>query len=156
MMAPIQTGPVYRCWVCGRPAAGIIEFSEAMGGPTALDRYAEYIGYLDLDRLCRQAGHPSRVARLGKAITPLDFPPGCSLEEKIQAIREAVEFLTSFGVREETLPDRIARIVHLVHVGALRPSDAIQDICNLAGIRLVPIPAFEPLPEVEYEMPLVR
>lgn len=140
-MAPIQTGPVYRCWVCGRPASGIIEFSKAMGGPTVLDRYAEYIGYLDLDRACRQAGHPSRIARLGKAITLLDFPPNCSLEEKIRAIREAVASLTSFSAREETLPDRIARIVHLVHVGAIPPGEAVQDICNLAGIREVPVSA---------------
>lgn len=133
-MAAIQTGPVYRCWVCGRPARRIIPFREAMGGTTLLDKYADYIGYLDLDEHCRKAGHPSRVARLGNAITPLVFPERSSLEERIRAIQEAVECLTCWSTREETVQDRIIRLLYLVHVGAVLPEEAFQDICDLAGL----------------------
>lgn len=151
-MKPIQTGPIYRCWTCGRPVARIIGFREAMGGPTLLDKYADYIGYLDLDRACKEAGHPARVARLGNAITPLVFPEPSSLEERIRAIQQAVEHLASRRVLRgtATVQDRIAHILYLVHIGTISPEEALRDICDLIGI-----PATS-LSEVQHEVPLVQ
>jgi hypothetical protein len=145
---PVQFGPTYYCWVCGAPAVGIIDFSTAMGGPTALDKYASYIGYLDLPVECRRNRHPARVARLGAAITPLHFPERCSVEEKTQAIRDAVEYLASLGIHEETLAHRIARIVHLVRVGAIEPDRAVNELCDLAGIQPVSVPVFSEVDHV--------
>ncbi|WP_347246411.1 hypothetical protein [Thermogutta sp.] len=147
---PVQTGPVYRCWVCQRPAAGIMDFRTAMGGPTVLDRYADYIGYLDLDRICRQQMHPSRVARLGNLVTPLHFPKGCTVEERIQAIQDAVQFLLEQP--QENLADQmmreIARIIHLVYVGTIHPDKA------MGLVRLILTMKAEEM-EVRHEMSMV-
>jgi hypothetical protein len=143
MAAPVQLMPPYRCWVCGKPVKGIIPYALAMGGPTVLDRYADYIGYLDLDRTCREQGHPSRVARLGPAITPLDFPAGATLEQKFQAIREALELLVVQSAREETLVDKIANVIYLTYAGAMPPDEALRQICELTGIHPVPLPNLE-------------
>lgn len=139
-MNTIQTGPIYRCWVCGKPARGILDFQLMMGGPTLLDKYADYIGYLDLDPECRRAKHPSRIARLGNLITPLHFPEGCSLEERIQAIQQAVNMLIvhkgPYGYEDhKTLQGRIARIVYQVHIGTIPPDEAIQTIIDLVEVQ---------------------
>jgi hypothetical protein len=88
------------------------------------------------------------VARLGAAITPLHFPERCSVEEKAQAIRDAVEYLASLGIHEETLAHRIARIVHLVRVGAIEPDRAVNELCDLAGIQPVSLPVFSEVDHV--------
>jgi hypothetical protein len=62
---PIQTGPDYRCFTCGAPAQGGHCW---LPSNSPLDPYAVHIFYLRLPCGCNH-----RVARLGDAITPLEF-----------------------------------------------------------------------------------
>ena len=62
---PIQLGPDYACFTCGAPASGG-HYWLPCNSP--LDAYSTNIFYLRLPCACCH-----RVARLGDAITPLEF-----------------------------------------------------------------------------------
>ena len=92
----IQTGPAsaYRCFVCGVTATGG-HFWLPCGSP--LDAYGEHIFYLRLPCRCNH-----RVARLGDAITPLEFvrlpdfwaqiaANTAAIERALVLLRQAVE-----------------------------------------------------------------
>jgi hypothetical protein len=135
---PIQVGPVYTCWVCGAPAKGLRGYRETIVGPTVLDDWADHIAYLRLPESCRLRHHPTRVARLGAAITPLRFAydndPGYpeSVEERIRAIQEAVARLArEVGPQGAPEPDPAASIVYRLLAGVLAPETAIEEIREL-------------------------
>lgn len=136
MQTTYQVGPVYRCWVCGKPARGLWPYTDivAMGCPTLLDDWADHIAYLDLPQSCIRGGHPSRVARLGAAITPLDFPtPDRGVEERIAAIRRALDLLVRQVGPRGVPEDPAASIVYRLLAGVLAPEVAIREIRALIG-----------------------
>ena len=91
----IQFGPVYRCWTCNEPIAHLVPFHEWVPEPTALDRYADHLAYLNLPTSCSQYHHPARVVAVGPAITPVDWPRFATQAEKVEAIRNAITLLTT-------------------------------------------------------------
>ena len=95
VIGQVQFGPVYRCWICGEPVARLVPYHEWLPPPTAMDRYADHLAYLDLSFECKQRCHPSRVAMVGPAVTPVDWPRGAPTAERVQAIQEAITLLAA-------------------------------------------------------------
>lgn len=134
----IQVGPVYTCWVCGAPARGLRGFRETIGGPTVLDDWADHIAYLRLPESCLRQHHPTRVARLGAAITPLVFHYDSNpynpepVEERIRTIREAIARIArEYGPQGPPAADPAAGIVYRLLAGILAPEQAIREIREL-------------------------
>jgi hypothetical protein len=135
----VQFGPAYRCWICGEPVGRLVPFHEWVPGPTALDRYAEHLAYLDLHPGCRSRSHPARVVRVGPAITPVDWPKHTPVEERFGAIERAITLLA------EALQDKRVQVDHVeglddalalalrIHQGALAPAQGAAEIRALAG-----------------------
>ena len=94
----VQTGPVYRCPVCGHPALGLDPWPVNPANPCRLDEWAAHIWYLRRTCGCRKLG---RVARLGDCITPLEFtydrylPFEQRVEANVQAVRAALKAIAS-------------------------------------------------------------
>jgi hypothetical protein len=80
----VQPGPEYACPICGQPALGLVPWPVNAANPCRLDDWAAHIAYLRRACGCRTGG---RVARLGEAITPLDFryDPGLSYAQRAEA-----------------------------------------------------------------------
>ena len=132
VFSKVQTGPIYHCPTCGATAKCLIPHSN--GGHLAAWR--DHIAYLDLPAPCRQANHPTRVAVLGAACTPLAFPydddaTSATTEECVALIREALDRIV-----QETGPtgaphDPAANIVYRLLAGVLAPEPAIAEIREL-------------------------
>lgn len=88
----VQFGPVYRCFVCGEKVTRLIPYVEHRQGVTFLDRFADHLAYLNLAPPCKAARHPSRVAVVGPAITPVDLD--IPREQRHRRIEEAIALLT--------------------------------------------------------------
>ncbi|MBI3764147.1 MAG: hypothetical protein HY260_20085 [Chloroflexi bacterium] len=136
LAAPIQTGPIYSCFVCGGAADDLRHWLRC---GSHLDEWAEHIGYLSLPKACVLARHPQRVARLGKAITPLEFDsnPATPFSERIlaniAAIRAAVEYLAECIPPDERQHDPASRIIYRLLAGRLPPQAAIAEIRALVA-----------------------
>jgi hypothetical protein len=135
----VQFGPIYRCWVCGEAADRLVPFHDWVPAPTALDRYAEHLAYLDLSFGCKQQHHPARVVVVGPAVTPVDWPKHATVVARLDAIREAIDLLT------ETLRDRQGRVgagkfdealalALRLHGRAIAPAQGAQEIRALTGV----------------------
>lgn len=126
-----QTGPVYRCPICGAPAHRLIPYSQYALPGGHLDDWGDHIAYLDLPTSCRQAGHPARVAVLGHAVASLVFPYDshgghATTEECITLIRQALDTLAQIG--QPSPHDPAASIVYRLLAGLLSPQAAIEHI----------------------------
>ena len=94
----VQTGPAYRCPVCGQPVLGLDPWPVNPARPCRLDAWAAHIGYLRRACGCRTQG---RVARLGDAITPLEFaydyclPFERRVEANVRALQAALALIAS-------------------------------------------------------------
>jgi hypothetical protein len=134
----VQFGPVYRCWICGEPVERLVPFHEWVPGPTALDRYAEHLAYLDLHSGCRHRSHPARVVVVGPAITPVDWPKRASVDERFGAIERAIVLLTA-ELRDrqaQACPDGFDESLALalrLYSRAIAPAQGAQEIRALAG-----------------------
>lgn len=135
----VQFGPVYRCWICGEPAVRLVPYHEWVPGPTVLDRYADHIAYLDLPFDCKRQRHPARVVVVGPAITPVDWPRGAPVEQRLWAIQEAITLLAA------ELQDKRAQASHSgfdealalalrLHSRAVAPAQGAEEIRALAGV----------------------
>ncbi len=129
----VQFGPVYRCFICDEPVR-LIPFHEWVIGPTVLDRYADHIAYLDLAFDCKQDHHPARVAVVGPAIMPVDWPVRCTTSVKITAIRAAMVSLQQ-SLEERTytgLFDKALVVALELHSQLIAPALGAQQIRALA------------------------
>lgn len=134
----VQFGPVYRCWICGEPAARLVPFHEWCRGPTLLDRYADHLAYLD--RRCRDKGdHPCRVVVVGPAVTPVNWPDSAPLEERFAAIEEAMALLADelqarrAGGDGKRFDPALALALRL-RSGILTPAQGAQEIHDLVAL----------------------
>ena len=130
-----QTGPVYHCPVCGKPAYRLIPYSEHATGNGHLDAWGDHIAYLDLRASCRADGHPARVAILGTAIAPLIFPrsPDGTVVtgECVALIRQTIDTLAQEAGPHAT-HDPAAAIVYRLMAGLISPQAAVEEIHALA------------------------
>lgn len=71
----IQSGPAYRCFLCGCPAKGLIYWPTGAKSPSPLDLYAAHIAYLHPTCRCHLAhvGCTRVAVTSAGAITPLRF-----------------------------------------------------------------------------------
>ena len=94
----VQSGPVYACPSCGKPALGLVPWPVNSANPCKLDEWSAHIWYLRRNCGCRSGG---RVARLGDRITPLEFTydRSMSYEQRVQAnvtaLRDALALLSA-------------------------------------------------------------
>lgn len=135
---PVQTGPVYHCFVCGQPARGLRPWPVVPLQPCALDDWADHVAYLELTCPCSHT-HPgcSRVARLGEAITPLafaddDLPYQDRVTANVTAVRKAVRLMAQVVPLDDRQTDPARRIVFALLAGTLSPEAAIRAIRELA------------------------
>jgi hypothetical protein len=135
----VQFGPLYRCWACNAPVAHLVPFHEWVPAPTALDAVADHLAYLDLSFDCKRQGHPARVAVVGPAITPVDWPTRVAVAERLQAIQQAIALLAA--ALQEQQPDRsgefdrpLALALRLYGHG-LSPAQGAQEIRTLTAGR---------------------
>jgi len=134
----LQTGPVYRCPVCGTVARRLIPYYEVISPGGHLDAWGDHIAYLDLPTTCKAAGHPARVAVFGSAILPLIFPGDrdreyhTTTEECVERIQKALERIVQEVGPHPATPDPAASIVYRLVAGVLAPEPAIQEIRSLA------------------------
>jgi hypothetical protein len=108
-------------------------------GPTALDRYAEHLAYLDLHPGCRSRSHPARVVRVGPAITPVDWPKHTPVEERFGAIERAIARLTAElrDIKAQADLDGIDESLALalrLYGRAIAPAQGAQEIRALVGV----------------------
>lgn len=135
---PVLVGPPWCCPICGAPASGLVNWSQALspqtGTPTQIDDWGEYIWYLyGLPQVCKDAGHPARVVRVGNAITPVAFPYDASGQgdaadqiEAVRRIQAAVGHLVAVLEIEEQ--DPLTALVYRLVAGRMSPERAIGEI----------------------------
>lgn len=133
----VQTGPVYHCFVCGRPARGLRPWPVLPHHPCPLDDWADHVAYLELTCACPHT-HPScsRVARLGNAITPLafvnsDLPDQDRVTTNVTAVRQAVRMIAQVVPLDDWQVDPATRTVFALLAGTLSPESAIRAIREL-------------------------
>jgi len=129
----IQTGPVYHCPQCGAACKGVNSAEQAhapFGGvPLWMQDWADHVAYLDRPARCRRERHfGARVVRLGAAILSVDWPDRAPDEDKIAAIRQALDRIAHEIGPQGAPHDPAASIVYRLLAGVLPPQRAIADI----------------------------
>jgi hypothetical protein len=132
----VQFGPVYRCWICDQPAVRLVPWHEWVPPPSSLDRYATHLAYLDLPG-CN--GHPCRVALVGPAITPVDWPRNAPAAQAVTSIEEAIDLLATAlqeKQEQEGLPgplDQALKLALRLRAGAVTPTQGAAEIRTLVA-----------------------
>jgi len=103
--------------------------------PTTLDRYAEHLGYLNLHPTCIHPRHPARVAVVGPAITPVNWPEEGSLAEQFRAIEAALEVLMAALEERKSDPvggfDQALALALRLYGRVLSPAQGAEEIRTL-------------------------
>jgi hypothetical protein len=147
----IQTEQPYHCPECGAPIPPrrILHYSR-FRSPNAihkpLDDFEDHVNYLH----CVYCHCCSRVARLGNAILPFDWPDNCDAEQEARTVAQALARIVQEIGPQGTACDPAAAIVYRLIAGTLAPQLAITQIRELvdramAGALLVDeaMPVFE-------------
>lgn len=132
---PVQTGPLYKCFVCGGPALigrsfadGARVFLSAGYGSSPLDEWGEHIWYLSKQCKCQ----PLRVARWGDCIAPLTpaSADGASVisPADIPQIREALAAIAAAVPEDERTHDLLTKVVYQLMAGQIAPEKAISEL----------------------------
>jgi len=125
------------CFECGAPVDGVscyLEFLSPQAIPNNVDPWGKYIWYLKLSDSCRDAGHRSRVIRLGDVIAQL------GAREKavtVEQIREELAQLAALPESQSSKPDPTERIVYQLVAGQITPDAAIAEIRELVRLGVV-------------------
>jgi hypothetical protein len=139
----VQFGPVYRCFVCGKPVIQLRPYHSLIQPPTDMDRYADHYAYLETPVTCTRAHHPVRVAVVGPAITPVDWPDRAPVEVKEAAFEEALALLTEALQEqdEHSVFDPVLSVLSALHARAITPAEAQRRLASLPSASfLVPQP----------------
>ena len=143
----IQTPP-YTCPRCGAAIREILHYTDNLNPRSAwkpLDDYAEHLHYLN----CTACDKCTRVARLGDAVLPFDWPENVDAEGEARTIAAVLaEIVQRVGPQGGT--DPAASIVYRLLASTLAPEAAIREIRALvqdatgeAMIEPVPVFAFQ-------------
>ena len=129
----IQTAPPYHCPTCGAPIREVLQYSHFIS-PTALrkplDDLAEHLHYLN----CHTCGKCQRVARVGDAVLPFDWPRDVTPEEEARVLARLVKHLVVEAGPQQDGGDPAASIVWRLLAGTLAPLAAIGEIHALVEV----------------------
>lgn len=132
----IQTEQPYRCPACGASIRRILFYRDYMplvGRWKPLDDFADHFNYLD----CKACGKCSRVARLGDAVLPFEWPENCDGEQEARTVAQALaRIVAEIGPQGATC-DPAAAIVYRLIAGTLGPQNAIAQIRDLVDRAMV-------------------
>ena len=121
----VQLKPPYHCPYCKTPARNLVLYGEWMNPRSLhkqLDDYSQQIGYLLTD-----CTHNTRVAVLGFAIAPLEWPSDhCSEPRKVHVLTRVLSEMAAFIPTHQV--DTITRIVYELLSGRLTPDSAIAQL----------------------------
>ncbi len=132
-MGKVQAQQPYHCPECWATvdAAHVLRYSDYLN-PRAiwkpLDDYARHLDYIN----CPTCGTCTRVARIGSAILPLDWPEDVDAAGEARIMAEALAFLVNHV--PEANEDRAARIVWRLLARQITPAAAIRAIEELAAV----------------------
>ncbi len=130
---PVQTGPLYACFTCGKPAEigrsfadGARAFLSAGYSSSPLDEWGGHIWYLQKYCKCQ----PERVARLGDCIAPLtpSSANGAITPADIPQIRELLARIAGAVPEELRRNDPAASLVYRLLDGRIAPENAISEL----------------------------
>jgi len=145
LFGQIQTGEPYHCPNCGAAIRNVLRYttySSPREPRKPLDDFGEHLNYLSCDN-CHQC---TRVARMGSAILPFEWPARVTSEGEARTIQAALtEIIRQVGPQGGS-QDPAASIVYRLLAGTLAPEAAISQIRAIVDGAMAGMLVEEPVP----------